>query len=289
MAFVQQSMPSAAAHDELAALFSRNLTFSQHDVQSVPRNMVVPSEPSLASPAFSASQHYHHSTHVSHPQVAEQQQQQTRSASDSMTAEAALRIHGVNPDSLTPSQLHLFRVADHAQKRRLLELWSIFPPNSGGEIPSLAWSSTSLEQEEQIAHIRYERNQQRQQQQQQQQQEEEEQLRRQQLQQQQQQQQQQMAIQNTAKSSQGIDGQWHTQPAESEPYMYSGYEELMRREREKELAAKQRQQQAYSQATDPVYMGPDFARQQQQVDMATQYGAFQHLRGGQPDTMDVMM
>lgn len=263
MAFVQQTMPSTA-HDELAALFSRNLTFAHHDAQSVPRNMEA--AVAAAGPAFSISQHYNHSTSNT------QQQQQPDSS------EAILRLHGVNPAGLTPSQLQLFSVADHAQKRRLLELWSIFPPNNGGEIPSLAWSSSSIEHEEQLAQIRQDRIQKQQQHHEQQQRLQQLAVRQQQLQEQQQ-------------IAQSSEGQWSMDcGCGGEPYMSSGYEELMRREREKEQKARREREQArYSQATDPVYMGPDYARHQQQVDMASQYGAFEQLRGAQMDTADVVM
>lgn len=95
-------------------------------------------------------------------------------------------------------------------------------------------------------------------------------------------------------------GQWHQQQQEPEPYMTSGYEELMRREQERQsLEARPREVYnhfgnsvggpSYSRATDPVYMGPDCTRQQQQVDMATQYGAYDQFRGvGEADAMDVM-
>jgi hypothetical protein len=35
-------------------------------------------------------------------------------------------------------------------------------------------------------------------------------------------------------------------------------------------------------------MGPDFARQQQMMEMATQYGAYQGFRAQEADSMDVM-
>jgi hypothetical protein len=90
---------------------------------------------------------------------------------------------------------------------------------------------------------------------------------------------------------QAVDGRWvrNSEP-EVEPYMTSGYEELMRRERERETQDSQPRSTygLYSHATDPVYMGPDYAREQQLLEMATQYGAYQGFRAPEVDTMDVM-
>jgi hypothetical protein len=250
------------AHDELAALFSRNLTFDSEVPQDVLRHLDPIAPNTNQQIVYSVSQHYHHSAHIPKPSDAASQEEPQRPSSeppqsDSMLAENVLRIHGINPATLTPSQLQLFRIAESSQQRRLLELWSICPPDNGTEIPSLAWSSTTVEQEENLARLRYERQQQ----------------------QQQPQQQQTMSLDGTP--VQVGNGEWHQHAAtESEPYMASGYEELMRRERER---------QSYTPATDPVYLGPDYSRQQQQIDMATQYGAFEQLRGaGRMDTMDVM-
>jgi hypothetical protein len=90
---------------------------------------------------------------------------------------------------------------------------------------------------------------------------------------------------------QSNDGRWvNQQEPETEPYMASGYEELMRREREREARDSQPRSTygLYSHATDPVYMGPDYAREQKLLEMASQYGACQGFRAPEMDTMDVM-
>jgi hypothetical protein len=254
--------PNMQAHDELAALFSRNLTFNpevQAQSQDVPRHLdPVPAPPSNEPAVYSISQHYHHSAHIPKPSEPPEDIQRRSSEpipGEDLSSETILRIHGIDPSTLTPSQVQLFRIADRPQQRRLLELWSICPPDNGANIPALAWSSTTVEQEEQLARLRYERTQQ----------------------------QQVMSLDGT--SVQSASGQWRPQSdPESEPYMASGYEELMRREQEMQFA-----NHAYTQATDPVYMGPDYAREQQQLNMATGYGAFERLRGmGSGDMMDVM-
>jgi hypothetical protein len=62
--------------------------------------------------------------------------------------------------TLFPSQIDLFKTADASQQMRLIELWRVAPPNYGGH--ALAqdlgnWPSTSFQQEEAMAKLRYER------------------------------------------------------------------------------------------------------------------------------------
>lgn len=283
--------------DELLALFSRNLTFNpelqatidneqaqqqllleqQHQQLLLQQQQLLQEQEAAAArqPNYSASQHYTHSYHVTKPRsqdvetevhTAFQRPSSVPLEDNASQAEALLHSHGIAAALLTPSQIQLFKTAEDAQKLRLLELWSICPPNGAQNIPALAWSSTSIEQEEHLARVRFQREQQ---------------------------QQQQETIQEPP-MEQIATGQW-TQPAETEPYMTSGYEELMRRERER--AAEQRVANAYchfgnganryNKAVDPIYLGPDFVREQQQMDMAAQYGAFEQFRAA--DTMDVVM
>ncbi|KAM0666684.1 hypothetical protein ACQRIU_004539 [Beauveria bassiana] len=262
--------------DELLALFSRNLTFNS-ELQAAMTNEQAQQHQQQAAPApsqpvYSASQHYTHSYHISKPRSqdveneARQAFQRPSSApleNDVSQAEAILRSHGVEPALLTPSQLQLFKTADDAQKLRLLELWSICPPNGAQNIPALAWSSTSLDQEEHLARVRYQREQQ----------------------------------MNSAMEEPSMEqiasGHW-TQPSETEPYMTSGYEELMRREHERNHDKRVSNAYChlgaaatYNKAVDPIYMGPDFVREQQQMEMASQYGAFEQFRGA--EAMDVLM
>ncbi|KAJ3478924.1 hypothetical protein NLG97_g8451 [Lecanicillium saksenae] len=266
--------------DELLALFSRNLTFNpelqaamaNEQAQQQQLQQQQQAEPAPAQPVYSASQHYTHSYHISKPRSqdveaeAHQAFQRPSSApleNEAAQAEALLRSHGVEPSLLTPSQLQLFKTADDGQKLRLLELWSICPPNGAQNIPALAWSSTTLEQEEHLARVRYQREQQM------------------------------NAVMDEPPMEQIASGQW-TQPAESEPYMTSGYEELMRRENERNASNRTANAYchfsgsvSYNKAMDPIYMGPDFVREQQQMEMASQYGAFEQFRGA--ETMDVIM
>lgn len=234
MVSVQSNMQM---HDELAALFSRTLTFNPEIQAPAPREEPKPESTPIT---YSISQHYTHSAHVTRPSSEPPH-------SDTAIAENILRTHGVDPSALTPSQIQLFKVAEAPQQMRLLELWSICPPTNN-DIPALAWSSTSVEQEEHLARIRYERMNQ----------------------------QQTMSLDGTP--VQTSDGKWaQSSEPDPEPYMFSGYAELMRRESEREARDSQPRTCAvsYTHATDPAYMGSGYTREQQQLDMATQYGALQ--------------
>ncbi|KAH6610544.1 hypothetical protein Trco_000564 [Trichoderma cornu-damae] len=260
-------------HDDLAALFSRNMTFNPEAVpKEMPQEVVVPER--INQPiVYSMSQHYNHSAHIARAQFQTPDSQRHSSEppqSEVVSSETVLRNHGVDPSTLTPSQLQLFRIADVAQRRRLVELWSICPPNGGGDIPALAWSSTTMEQEEHLAQLRYEK----------------------------QQHSHVMSLDGT--TVQCSDSTWvHQAAQESEPYMMYGYEEIIRREREREEASS-RPKDAYSHfgtsvggpsytpSTDPVYLGADYARHQLQLALAEQHGSFEQHRGNQAvDVMDM--
>lgn len=145
-----------ATQEELAALFARNL--SLHN----PAPVAPKEEPKVEEPeyTYSITQHYHHSAHL-----ANKQQQPSRPASeppqtDQLTIDIILARHGVDSSSLYPSQIELFRTADAGQQMRLIELWRICPPNYGGHALAQQlgdWPSTSLQQEESMAKLRYER------------------------------------------------------------------------------------------------------------------------------------
>ncbi|KAL7932773.1 hypothetical protein V8C35DRAFT_72611 [Trichoderma chlorosporum] len=251
-------------HDDLAALFSRNMTFNPEAVpKEMPQEMVVSDQ--MSQPiVYSVSQHYNHSAHIAKPQSQTQDSQRHSSEplqSEVVSSEMILRTHGVDPATLTPSQLQLFRIADAAQRGRLVDLWSICPPSNGGDILPMAWSSTTMEQEEHLAQLRYEQS-------------------------------------LDGRPVQAANSTWvHQASQESEPYMMTGYEEIMRRERERE-EANSRPRDAYSHfgtsvggpsytpSTDPVYLGADFARHQLQMALAEQYGSYEQHRANQ--AVDVM-
>ncbi|KAI5927607.1 hypothetical protein F4810DRAFT_272227 [Camillea tinctor] len=265
--------------DELAALFSRNMTFQP--APSPPQQQPTP-EPVIT---YSISQHYHHSAHIALQDEADQPQETSappqRPSSEPLPAppaEQLLRSHGVDPAALSAAQLQLYKTAEPAQQTRLAELWRICPPSP----PYTTLSATSVEQEELFAQLRYEQQAQRQAQ------SDgfgDETM---------------MSLDGTPLTPvQTTEGRWAvavpSSPYYGEPYMTTGYEELARREYEE--AARRQFEEArappkdvyshfgaavggpnmntntYRAATDPVYSGRGAWAQQEA--MENQYGAYQ--------------
>lgn len=256
------SQPDMAVQDDLASLFSKNLTLTSKP----------PPTPPQEDKIVYISQHYNHSAHITAqqqpPQVQQDEPMQRPSSepprSDLQDLELLLRNHGVDTSALSLPQVELFRNAADAQKARLIQLWTICPPNNPVDNPSLTWSNTTVEQEELLAQRRFE------------------------YQQLQQQQQQQVPADETIMSLDGTDtgttfgsspasmqsgdGRWvaHTQHY-MEPYMQSGYEQLAKKEYD---ASAGRGVADYKIATDPVYQSTggvlDYERQQW---MENQYGS----------------
>ncbi|EPE29092.1 hypothetical protein GLAREA_00250 [Glarea lozoyensis ATCC 20868] len=277
-----------ATQEELTALFARNLNLHNNYVTPAPELEPVPA-PVETPIVYSISQHYHHSAHVVQPA------QPARPASeppqtDQLTAEIILSRHGVDVASLFPSQLELFKTAGPSQQMRLVELWRICPPDYGGH--ALAqdishWTTTSVEQEEAMAKLRYER------------QILEERMSRTGG-------DQSMDSDTMSDSSiagpltpvQGPDGRWGIAGGSTaEPYMASGYEALAQREYEQSSAPHSKDiyshfgnsvgAHAYNKSTDPVYntnesmhggsnIGGDWQHliEQRQMAMENQYGSY---------------
>jgi hypothetical protein len=192
------------------------------------------------------SQHYTHSAHI-----ARQETQTTRPASkpplsEHAAVERVLREHSVDPSGLSSAQLELFKTVDTPQQLRLIELWRACPPTSSTNNPTLAWSTTTVDQEEALARLRFEQQQ----------------LLRQEL---------EMDLQpeeteietdrETVMSLDGTpltpiqagDGRWIGGPTLAtsaydymEPYMMSGYEEMARREYEESA------RRAYAESCAPL-------------------------------------
>lgn len=274
--------------EDLATLFSRNLTFanpSQTSLDSLDNQALATTRQS--HPITYITQHYNHSAHVA-PATASSQHEPTSSSTTSIEEKspaAILSENNVDALTLFPSQLTLFQQANADQRLRLIELWQISPPSYGGH--ALAhelgnWPPTSLEQEEEMARLRYERN-----------------------------------ISEEKKAQEGTNSN-HTEPAcngtmivwqegdgrpNAEPYILSGYETLA--QRDYDIQSQQQQQQDemiddhpprqsahdshYDQATDPVYQGQEwwhnFVGKQA---MENQYGAFDQMnRFGTPSSVSV--
>ncbi|KAI0505140.1 hypothetical protein F5B22DRAFT_538860 [Xylaria bambusicola] len=269
MAFTQ---PDIQAGDELASLFSRNMTFQQpQPVQEAPQEQHPP-EPEPIK--YSISQHYHHSTHIVQQEEPISEPLRPSSVPPQIlpTAEQILSRRGIDPSWLSPQQLELFKTADTPQQLRLIQLWQICPPSNMTTNPTVAWintTNTSVEQEEMIARLHYEQKQ------------ADEAARRDSL----------MSLDGTPLTPvQTTDGHW-VGTAYVEPYMMSGYEMMARREYEESVKRQLQEDMSgpkevynsfgaavgdghYRLATDPVYAN-NWAHQQQA--MENQYGAFQQM------------
>jgi len=266
-------MDNHGGQEELVGLFARQMTFSNPTPppeEPIPVVSVQQTQ-TVSIPVVYASQHYTPNRHVvpvrfntpPEPQVTVQQEQQ-QNLSDEQLIEL-LQQNSIDPQQLFPSQVHLFRNADADQRLRLLELWRISPPNLGSiDIHQLhaAWQQTDLQKEETLARLRYERR-----------------------------------IGNGGspelrnfqeKSSWGA-GKEPDRPSTApeqkthiaEPYILSGYEQLAKRDYER-----QSQQQTlplqestrYNQSTDPVFQQQSGLWQKNTQDMENQYGTFQAMR-----------
>ncbi|ODA83798.1 hypothetical protein RJ55_02314 [Drechmeria coniospora] len=274
--------------DDLASVFSRNLDLNPELRRPAPTELPRQEPtPPLITPhiVYSVSQHYHHSAHAVKPsvehverEVVSVEEQSPRPTSEPhlsqvLASETMLRNFGVDVGILTPAQMHLFCLAGESQRLRLVQLWTICPPNRGGGMPDYAWSSTTLQQEEDLAWERYN---------------------------------------NTLMGEHaGNLVRSQVQPVgctcalvshcccNVEPYISCGYEELMRRGMERDAGSRNRDDHGhtgvavsginYTPATDPVYLGADYARKQLAMDnMAFQHGTLEHGYGAQEDaTMEL--
>ncbi|MCJ1399679.1 hypothetical protein MMC11_002881 [Xylographa trunciseda] len=116
--------------------------------------------------SYSISQHYHHSSHITssdgHDDNSRSPPAPLSSAQDKTNE--LLSQRGIDPSSLLPSQILLFQLAAPDQQSRLVELWRISPPEythyAKEELADQlgSWQHTTLEQEEEMAKLRYERN-----------------------------------------------------------------------------------------------------------------------------------
>jgi hypothetical protein len=172
---IARTMAAVYAHmqpqEELAALFSRNLTL---DPRSQPATAPAPAPaPVTAEETHEErkivyiSQHYNHSAHTAKHNAHPPRPASEPSESEHDIVARVLREHGVDPSGLSPAQLHLFKTVDNPEKIRLIELWRVCPPtnnnNNSTANPTLTWSTTTVEQEEALARLRFEEEQQQQQ------------------------------------------------------------------------------------------------------------------------------
>ena len=152
--------------DELALLFSQNMRFSHTPEATIAIEENTQRDHSTPPP-YSISMHYHHSGHLvpkAIPSTLSQSQEVVPLVDPQDRVKDILAANGINPSCLITSQLTLFEQAAPDQRSRLMELWRISPPDyaSFGN-QELAdelgpWQHTTLEQEEEMARLRFQRN-----------------------------------------------------------------------------------------------------------------------------------
>lgn len=142
-------------------MFTQNMTFSNEL-----KGQQIESLQEPAPMTHSITQHYHHSAHLA-LNDAPSDVSQTPSPAPVEPGQAGIKEilihHGVDPSKLLPTQLILFQQAAPDQQSRLVQLWSISPPeyvdfgaqDSADELG--AWEQTTVEQEEEMARLRYQR------------------------------------------------------------------------------------------------------------------------------------
>ena len=135
--------------DELASIFNQTMNLSQPPIKAPSPQLSRP--PSTPTANFSISQHYHHSAHLV-PTVQSLDQPTFESGLTEADIEGILIQHNLNRSLLSSSQLDLFGNANPEQRDRLIELWSISPPEVSNSI-----GHTTLEKEIELARKRYDR------------------------------------------------------------------------------------------------------------------------------------
>ncbi len=122
----------------LADLFDRSINLSgpvNNDHFSVQQSDLVDPKGQAhdKTPEFtySISQHYTHSAHIVNALNAHAVHTPAIENHDAgLSIYQTLAQHNIQPGLLLPSQINLFQQADHDQRSRLIQLWSISPPGS---------------------------------------------------------------------------------------------------------------------------------------------------------------
>ena len=117
--------------EELAALFDRQMTIDQ-------RPSTQTASPSLS---YSISRHYHHSSHVVLPPNPTPPQIPANTTS---SIPDMLRQHGLNPNALSSSQLHLIEHADAEQQQRLIQTWQFYTRSTDGALAGVTQGPESF-------------------------------------------------------------------------------------------------------------------------------------------------
>lgn len=244
--------------EELAKMFTQNMRFS-NDLKS--QQIETPGE--TAPVIYSITQHYHHSAHLA-SNDAPFEVSHTRSPATVGPGQTAVKDiliqHGVDLSKLLPTQLNLFQQAAPDQQSRLLQLWSISPPEYVGlgaqDLADQlgAWEQTTVEQEEETAKLRYQRK---------------------------------MAQQGVSPTNQHMSPESARSKSADhcaiEPYMPSGYELLAQRDYNQQLRTGSGVAgNHYNQAMDPAFESKEWWEVFPGQPMEHQYGMFYQLNQFRP-------
>ena len=234
--------------EELARMFNHKMNFSPDQ-----KHNSTHSTQDAAPVNYSITQHYHHSAHVV-TNDANVEIPQTSAVPPALPqapdVRTALAHHGVDASRFLPSQLTLFQQAAPDQQSRLVELWRISPPeymdmgaqDLADELG--AWQQTTLEQEEEMARLRYQRK--------------------------------------TAQENTRVELVAKDEHHSVEPYIASGYELLAQRDYDKQLSAGTGTTAAmsghyHSHATDPAFQSKGWWEVSPAQPMEHQYGMFDQM------------
>ncbi|KAJ5946996.1 hypothetical protein N7466_000011 [Penicillium verhagenii] len=101
--------------------------------------MAIESQPDPNPISYSISQHYHHSTHiVSCPNP------QPQAIADPTPIEI-LQQHGLDPSTMSPRQLDLFKNADVEQRHRLIQTWQLYARSAEGSMDPTSISPEDIQ------------------------------------------------------------------------------------------------------------------------------------------------
>ena len=231
--------------EELTKMFNQNMNFSPQQIHSSVESALDP-----APVNYSITQHYHHSAHLVTNDAAVDLPQTSApppALPGALDVKTVLARHGVDASRFLPTQLTLFEQAAPDQQARLVELWRISPPeymDMGAQdlVDELgAWQQTTLEQEEEMARLRYQRK--------------------------------------TAQESTRVELTNKDEHHSVEPYISSGYELLAQRDYNQQLNAGPGITAAlsghnYSLATDPAFQSKGWWEVNPAQPMEHQYGMF---------------
>ncbi|KAK2768809.1 hypothetical protein FQN54_000667 [Arachnomyces sp. PD_36] len=132
---LSDSEGSLKMQDDLASLFMRQM--SMEGVHQASMTLPPTPQPTQDVPpiVYSITQHYHHSSHIANPNpLLQAQQNGTQPVIEpGVPAEETLMRHNIDPSTLFPSQLTLFRQAGIEQQSRLITLWQISPPGHSAQ------------------------------------------------------------------------------------------------------------------------------------------------------------